>query len=415
VKQVAFALILTLSCTGVMVATNGGIDISIFLVTCALAVPFLMVYFLIWKGRFSFYGIWLIGAYILLNYGLNIHTAKFTSVVYSAIFLVSFLVVMNCWHHLPRREFIFVLKTIIVIYFVNVLVSQALVAANVPYEYLGGFFHRLYDERIEAVRYYGFSSEPSYAAFIVLVSFYALYRLSGKRHKRDWLAYGALVVYQIVAFRSIYGYLLAMAVSAVIVYRELPRRAFYLLPFFLLVLGVATNFVVLTDQGGRLIRVGSALITGEVGSLSDLNLLDASLFMRIAPLLEYLQSANLVDYRFYLGHGAMTSTDFFTNAFYTHVHPDSDILRAGFLPAFLYDYGLVGAAIVLAWASKTISRRRLSVPNLFLLMALFNANFNTQLFWFIIIVFAVAKLYQPGGLRIDVTSNAVMPKEVGAQ
>lgn len=403
-KQVGIALILTLSCTGVMVATVAGIDISVFLVTCVLTTPFIVVYFLFWRGRFNLFGVWPIGAYILLNFGLNIQTAKFTSVVYSAILLVAFLAIMNCWQHLPRQTFVSVLKTIIVIYFVNVLVSQALVATGAPDEFLGGFFSRLYDDRIGVMRFFGFSSEPSYAAFIVIVSFYALYSLSGALRKRQLVIYGALVVYQIVAFRSIYGYLLAMVVSVVIAYRELPRRMFYVLPLLLLALAVVTDFEALVAEGGRLIRIGNAVIAGEVTSLVDLNILDSSLFLRIGPVIAYLDSLSLADYRYYLGHGAMASTGFMTDTFYAHVHPDADVLKAGFVPGFLYDYGLVGTAIVLRWVIKTISGRRLWLSSLFFLAVLFNANFNTQLFWFIIIVFTLAKLYQADPLKITPAS-----------
>ncbi len=404
IKAIAVVLILTLACTAVILMTIGEVPVSIFLLVSVAAVPLVAIYMFIWRGRFNLFGVWVIAAYICLSSLINLHDAKLRSVIYSGIFLLTFLVLMNCRRYLPVETFSRTLRTVIILYFANVVISQVLVMTGLSDDFMGNIFHRLYDERIGVVRYFGFSSEPSYAAFIVLVSFLGWYYLPGARSRKQLLFYGLLVLYQVVAFSSIYGYLLATAVAGVIAYRELPRRIFYLLPVTLLLVAVMADFQTMVDHGSRFVRIVQALVTGQIQSTLDLNDIDSSLFLRIAPTIEYINSIQLADFKWYLGHGAMASTRFMTDTFYAHVHPEGDVLKAGFVPGFLYDYGLVGTAIVLRWVIKTISGRRFWLSGLFFLAVLFNANFNTQLFWFIIVVFALAKLYQA-----DLLKTAAVP------
>ena len=55
----------------------------------------------------------------------------------------------------------------------------------------------------------------------------------------------------------------------------------------------------------------------------------------------------------------------------------------GFLPAFLYDYGIFGALLVMGFIFQKIGF--ISISSLVVVLMLLNANFNTQLFWFIIL------------------------------
>ncbi|MFH1373070.1 MAG: hypothetical protein ABII79_04675 [bacterium] len=414
IKPIAVALILTLACTAITLMTIGEVPVSIFLLVSVPALTLAAIYFFIWRGRVKLFGVWVIAAYICLSSLINLHDAKLTSVIYSGIFLLTFLVLMNCRRYLPVETFSRTLRAVIILYFANVVISQVLVMTGAADDVLGNIFHRLYDERIGVVRYYGFSSEPSYAAFVVLVSFLGWYSLPGAASRRQLLLYSALVLYQVVAFSSIYGYLLAVAVAGVIAYRELPRRIFYLLPATLLLVAVMADFQTVVDSGSRVVRIAQALVSGQILSALDLNDIDSSLFLRIAPFTEYFNSLNPADYHCYLGHGAMASTSFMTDTFLSHVHPDGDTVRTGFIPAFLYDYGLIGASLVIVLLLRLISGRKFSLAVVIFLAMLFNANFNTQLFWYIVIVFALVGLYQPPPIEINTAHGRLQPEEAGA-
>jgi len=391
-KAIAVILLVALSFSGVMVGTVKDIDLSVFFVAWLLFVPSLLVYFVAWKDDLQLHGVYVVAAFILLSTVLNLHVARLTSVAYSFIFLAAFTAMVNAWQRLPTETLVATLKVVIICYAANVAMAQLLVVAGAPDTFLGGFFGREFDYRMSVTRYFGFSSEPSYASFIVVASFYALYRLSRPMPRRELLLYSLLVLYQVYAFRSLYGYLLVAVVAAAIALRELRMRMVIALPLIVIGLALCSDYESILLHGGRLARIGHALLAGDIIDVADLDAVDSSLYMRIAPIFEYFRSIDLTDYRYYFGHGAMASTGFLSNEFVTHVHPDSGILRAGFLPAFLYDYGLVGGLVVVAWVARRISGHYLWLPLLFFAAAIFNANFNTQLFWYLVVVFSLTKI-----------------------
>src|SRR5690606_15399782 len=69
---------------------------------------------------------------------------------------------------------------------------------------------------------------------------------------------------------------------------------------------------------------------------------------------------------------------------------DSLVIVLGFIPSFVYNYGLIGALLFLCFFFYMFPKRKLMLVILFLLM-LPNADFNTQLFLFILFSVMTAK------------------------
>lgn len=389
-KNIGIALIFTLSCTGLYVANIAGINISVFLVTAVIALPIFAALWLFSWWRLNLFGLQALAVYLFLNFLLFAHSAKFTSVIYSVMFMVVFLVIMNSWRFIAKETFVAILKAVLFAYALNVLVAQVLMATGVDSPFLGSLFGRLGDAPFE--RYIGLSSEPSYAGFVVMTSFFVLYNLI-KVTKRQLLVYGGLILYLTVSFDSIYTYLLGSVVLAVIARQRWARWSVLVLPPLLLFVGLASYFHAIPSQEGRLMRILVGLINGDAASLFSIARLDHSAFMRIAPLFQYFDSIKLTDYSFYIGHGAMASHEFFVNSLYSHLNPATTHIFNPGLIGFFYDYGVIGGGLVLVWVWKTIRSPILSVPSLFITLMFLNASFNTQLFWYMIIVFAIAERY----------------------
>ena len=122
--------------------------------------------------------------------------------------------------------------------------------------------------------------------------------------------------------------------------------------------------------------------------LENLNMVDSSTYMRVAPFFEYIEKINLFDIHTYIGHGAGTSALYFGYLFDEHI--DISIkgnlystLNLGFIPSFLYDYGLIGAIFILLLVVRKACHKFISVESIIFLFLLINANLNTQLFWYV--------------------------------
>ncbi|RME26694.1 MAG: hypothetical protein D6800_06075 [Candidatus Zixiibacteriota bacterium] len=390
-KVLSSILLIALSLTGLNVASVRDAHVSLFVVLGLVLIPIIVMVYSLGARAWSFGGVFPIVAYMLTQSVFFVNTAKLTSVAYSLVFLVSFMCFMNCRRALPEETLAAVLKAVIVAYFLNTVISQLLVVTGVPDTFLGTVFHRAYDVRVDRVRFFGFSSEPSYASFVVLTSYLGLFLMTAGKSWRLTTEYGAMTLYLVVAFGSIYGYILAAAVASVLAYHLARKQVFWILP--VIVIMTVGIYQVEHTGNSRLSRLLSGLASGDMTSIEALNLIDSSVFMRVAPFVKYFDTLDPMDPHTYFGHGAMASTGFFTDEFLTHVNPEAGLIRPGFFPAFAYDYGVIGAILVLLVIGRLISTRLWSLQNLFFVAVLFNANFNTQLFWYVVAVFALTKPY----------------------
>ena len=121
---------------------------------------------------------------------------------------------------------------------------------------------------------------------------------------------------------------------------------------------------------------------------TNLNLIK-TVYFRIAPLLHYVRISDLADLSFYIGHGAAASRKFIVPE--TYLAYEGDYL-GGFIPAFFYDYGIIGASLILVFIKKLLPGI-FSIPTAIIALVLFNANINTQLFWVIITCLALNKFF----------------------
>lgn len=383
---VGVVLLVALSFTDLAFASAGGTPVTAFLVVapvCALLFVDRWTHGIQWC-RVPVIAGWM-AASTLINWG----DAKLVSVAYSGVFLVAYVMMMNTQRFVTRELFAAALKLIIIAFFVNVLASQLLELAGAPRSFLAAIFHRATDPREDVgLRYYGFSSEPSYAAFIVIACFACLRRLAPTSERRMLLRYGALVAYQLVAFQSVYGYLLGLALAVAELRRSLSRRTFV----WVVALGAAAMLARDVQQEGRFTHLVEAAMEEDVEGIADLHVIDSSLFLRTAPAIEYVTESHITSPSFFVGHGAMTSTAKYTEMFAGWIGED-DSFMAALLPGYFFDYGLIGGVLVLVLIVGQARYRIASIQNVILVAVLFNASFNTQLFWFVVGTLAMTNRY----------------------
>lgn len=379
-------LFVTLSFTGLTLFRVGDQPLTAFLFAFAFAFPTM------WFGlgrKLQLFDAPALVSVIVLSAAINAPITSWVSVAYSMIFIATYVTLMNGRRLIPKDAFGYLLKAILIAYFANVVIAQLLVVLGMPNEFLGELFPRYVDDqRAElGLRYYGFSNEPSYAAFVVVSSFLALLKLPRGLLGNERLVYGGLVVYQVVAFGSVFGYLLSLAVAGGVAYRAMPRTRF----IALLAIAFSVGAMVDYTGEGRFGRIVNAVVNFELDSVESLSNVDSSLFMRGAPVIEFFFSLELSDIHTYVGHGPKANEAEYTEVFAAWTNSEDIVFQTSFLPAFAYDFGILGAGIVLFILARLMSERRISLEILFLIALLFNANFNTQLFWFVVLVFAMTK------------------------
>lgn len=273
------------------------------------------------------------------------------------------------------------MKIIIAAYFCSALAATLVIAMDISG--MESFFLTRVWTNINTgeARPLGFSSEPSYAAFIVVLAWMALVRLDHIRPgaRNGFALWTGLTLLSLQFLGSIYGYMLAVIVALTSLYL-LPKRARR--PWLAggaAVGALATMYIGAGGDDVRSLRILQAVATGD---LETWLLEDTSSFFRFGPLFTYLVGANFGDLATWLGHGATSSSYFFVELFRIHIAADNDTVELGLLPAYIYDYGLITGALLLGFLYRTTQGPlRPAMVAIFTLLV-FNANFSTQMMWF---------------------------------
>jgi len=314
---------------------------------------------------------------------LTSSTAKPTSLAYAAMFLIYGFWLLSSIVTFQLVDIAKAMKIIVLAYFASALTATLAIAIG-----LTGFESFLLTRSWTNMntgesRPMGFSSEPSYAAFIVVLAWLTLVRLGQIRpmSRNGFVFWTGLTLLSLQLFGSIYGYLLAMVVVATSI-SLLPRRTRKLWLIAGSVLGVMVmTYFTFSDNDSRSLRILRAVFSGDLEIwLSE----DTSSFFRFGPTFSYILSANLSDVGTWLGHGVASSGYFFTDLFRMQIDADKDTIELGFFPAFIYDYGLIAGALFLVFLYGVTRGPKRSALGATFLMLIFNANFSTQMMWFAI-------------------------------
>lgn len=338
-------------------------------------------------------------AYIVIVNFLLLDSIKVTSFIYSLIILFEFIVLYNFAGKFGLFDIRKLAKSIIFLYFVNVFVTSLLIyTGNLPSSLFKVIF-QYYDFDAQ-IRPYGFSSEPSYAAIIVVFSFFLLlksYNFSFNKKEAIWYILPVITVF---LTKSSYGYLMLI----ILLVYFLVRSGALLKPrtiFAISALALISIFIVFAMDGLDLENNSSVirLITiydytmaypeDILGSLYTLSKADGSASFRVVPSIEliyYFQNEGIG--KFFFGNGAGSSTEYFTNfyASFTNI----ELISLGFFPSFVFNYGFVGTCIIFI-LYRRIFPNEWGVLSLLFFLFLFNADMNTQIFLFISFVIMLSK------------------------
>jgi len=128
----------------------------------------------------------------------------------------------------------------------------------------------------------------------------------------------------------------------------------------------------------------------SVSDVKELNTADRSGSIRLLPNYFYLTSINLTDPHFYFGHGIDYAKKLYPKILY---RIPEEYNFGGLLPNYLYDYGLICFIFFLCFLKKNTLTSFFSFEFLIMIITFTNSNFNTQSFWWMLLIFFALKFY----------------------
>ncbi len=312
-----------------------------------------------------------------------INDVRWNSFLYTIIYVMCFFCLINYSKNLSKENFSYILSSIIILYFINVLCGILLYITIGDNIYTSSIFQYTIDSRTGQIRFSGFSSEPSYSAIIVCCALY----IFNKNSKDRKLKYILILVtgLLIVTFNSIYGYLFYFIIILKFInYNK--RNSLALTSLFVVIF---ISVIGVSNKDSRLFALLEN--SSQVSSIDDLNFLDSSGSMRILPTLLYLDDSTKL-MNSLIGHGGGGASVYFGNILADQREVDNtvdegELINLGVIPAYIYDYGFIGIILLYLLILKNSVNKFYSLDNLLIFLIMLNANINTQIFWFCISIF----------------------------
>jgi hypothetical protein len=354
--------------------------------TCALTV----LHYRSFPRKFEFLPL-VILAFIVLSSFIGYRETQWISTLYSIFFVLSyFFYSAFIKTDFLKSDYRRILEFIFVLFFFGLVAGQLTVSVVgfVPVSVSGSVVHGWMGVMLEGgqFRYHSFASEPSYAAFIVITLYYSIVRLHGDQSlfRGRNLVYFLMLLYMLFFFRSAYA---ALLLGLLLVnYLGFNKRSL-IIYFLIFSLGLGIlSFINQVPGAARIVYIASNF---DIANPHYLAVIDFNAYYRIAPFLHYLRIFDWQNVDFWVGHGAAAARHLVIPE--TFLASQGEFL-GGFIPSFFYDYGIIGAALVIVFILRLLPGV-ISVPSAIVLLMLLNANFNTQLFWFVVMCLALTNYF----------------------
>lgn len=328
--------------------------------------------------------------YIVLINIIHFSSIRVTSFIYTLVFFLEFILIISLARCLDAFSLKRVFQLIIILYFLNLCITTLLIQTGLYNDTLGIIFKAYY-----SMRPMGFSSEPSYASFIVTVAFICYNELKYAAERKNSILTLGLYVVTVALTTSSYGFLYVAICIVYILLREANRmpRNFRLLFFaaFTGIIIIAIAYLSTIDSGPiqRLFNVANALLSDAPISekFDAVNQVDPSAWARLGPTWLLFQDNGLSPGLLF-GHGSGASSFFFQEQMVgILIDADREFLDLGIVPAFIYDFGITGFLLLLLMIWHSFRQKKLFMF-LFVLF-FFNAGINTQIFWYALAIMAI--------------------------
>lgn len=307
-------------------------------------------------------------------------TAKGSSLVLSGGFLVFGTWMLGQRGRMNRDEVGKTMERILWLYAITAILGTLLITFDGADSALAAIAKSSYDKNSDTYRVQGLASEPSYAAIVAVAAWLSRRRLAvqGALSKPGQRTSTLLLLFCLFMFKSVYGVILLLLMASTYI-----RKKHLRFRVFALIAAASIGLVLLLGwlfPDSRLQQILNGVFAFDIDLWMEA---DNSSFMRFGPLYYYFANGDIGTMSFWGGHGAASSTKYFGDAFGMLAGEDVDSLQVGFIPAFLYDYGFFAFVAVIGFGISLCRGPFRFQAAAMLILMLFNANLNTQLFWWV--------------------------------
>jgi hypothetical protein len=416
IEKWTIAIFVLLSFTGISIANIGKAMLTPFhlLMGCIIGIGVLAEF----KGRFRFsFSLFIFILYVLFNNTLHYPDIRYTSVLYTVIYALEVMILYNFLRKCRPEAILFAFELIINLYLINLLLGLVLDALGIQIPAVLQLIKVYYSADGSGGRPMGFSSEPSYAAFILTVLLLGYSHITKHAFNKTTLLIFIKVFLCILFTKSAYGFLFFSVIIldwTVIVYKRGDFIFRNVLPLIFIVtisgLGYISS-IIENEAFQRLVRFSSVAMDdthSDRKKLEKLQEADGSAFARIAPTYLLFTQTDEIGFNVWTGEGAGAAGTFLATFLEgLLVDEGRDSVDTGIMPALIFDYGYVG--FLLFFIFLAVIFRNLPFPFwLLFLLILPNANINTQLIWFAISCF----LYVNINLSPRITRSEIEKRRV---
>jgi len=331
----------------------------------------------------------LLVVYVTLLNLFNVDAIEMSSFIYFLITSSFIFFLYNFIQRINRESIEKVIKSIIVLFSCNIFIGFALIMINIIPE---GFLRSIigiYIAPTGEIRPHGFVDEPSYAAILLVFVLFVMFRLHNFTITKLNYKWYLVTVISILLTLSSYGYLfLGFFILAVIKeYISFKNILLGIIPlFFVMFSGLINVFKVSALDRLNVIFDLISDSSSFYKLVDKMKYVDGSAAMRIFPTIElvnYYQKCDIFQILFGFGSGK-------SEAFFPLILEQIDFINLGFIPAFVYNYGLVGFGIGIVTIYKFFPVWKFPLLLLFSLFMI-NADYNTQIFVAILFLVMLVK------------------------
>ncbi|MFK7808012.1 MAG: hypothetical protein AB8F74_09460 [Saprospiraceae bacterium] len=400
IEKWGLVMLLMLSFTGVSVAQLGKAMVTPFHLTMGFLIGYGILVSSKGDKKISV-GLFLFMIYVIFVNVLQYPGIRYTSVLYTLIYGAEIMILNNLLKKCRLKTIIYTLELIINLYLINLFIGLVLDTLNLRLPGVDMFVRVYYEEGSHEGRPMGFSSEPSYAAFILSVVYLSYsYLRNHTADKRMIVLFGKIIMC-IIFSKSAYGFLFIGVLIldwVVYLYRSGNPLIQNLIPLFIGIGLFGFSLVSANIENESFVRISkftTAMFDNTVSGKAKMRKLqeaDGSAFARVGPTLLLLDKRDDPSFNFVVGEGAGAAGKFLAK-FLVGILVDEgrDTVDTGIIPALVFDYGYIGSLLFLFYIWSAFSRLTFPFWLLFILI-LPNANINTQLIWFAIACFSFVNI-----------------------
>lgn len=337
--------------------------------------------------------------YLIFSNYLSYPDIRYTSILYSVVFIIEFIIFYNLIRYCRFKAIEEGLKSIIYLYFVNICIGTILLILGIQLPAIENFIGIV--RTTAGNRPMGFSSEPSYAGFILSMTYLCYCHVSKYEFNKSTVKVTIIYFASILLLGSAYGVLLFLVTMFNWFRYFYTQFSQSLRTAFLLVVITIGGIVVppllsVENETIQRLAITSAVLNDPFmdtdKKLNKLKEVDPSAFARIGPSYVLFFSEESENFNLWLGEGAGAAGVFIPMLMAgTLIDEDDDEFDTGILPAFIFDYGLIGMGFLVLF--MVVCFNGLPFPFwLIFIMMLPNANINTQIFWFGLAIFLMTSM-----------------------